>query len=358
MSMSFKSKAILPVALGVALALTSCSVVAPKYFERDKIRTRMCDSIYETSKHPFGAYSGKMSSPNFIKEKIEDAAACDPNFASLKNTGDLCFGPYSQMLIRHIFLLHSANIAKFQDINHNSLRILYDKRPTISNIDSLHMLKTEIDSLALGLTKQFKQNLLTLFLKLQNLRTDFLGEFYALQELQMKFNMDTTSTTRLENAVSAFYYSLKKNKIASQVESNFARGLAENHMDCDLSGYLFMQFGIGIGLDLVGVYLRPLLPSQVGHFAVAYRMNGKITHYIETTQFLYNPEFSSMMDIIIFSASRRSELTANIQKDIRGLLTIREILRSSSIGIYSAERWEADNKGQWKSIEYIEASEL
>jgi len=422
MKIKFNHVTTASIVAGLALILAGCSIVAPKYFERKKaeeLNFSLQQNIYNssTTKRYWDAYR----LPNIMKETLENAAARDSNYACLKNTGNLCFGVYGKRMILNA-ISSDSTIKKLDEIHWKIFSTTFCCYPeTKINNDSLLELKAKTDSMALKMDEGFKANLLKLFLKLQNIRMDFLEEFYALQELQAKYNSDTTSVTRLENATSAFFYTMKKNKIVGKEEDNFAKGLAENHLDCDLSGYLFIQFGREIGLDLIGVFLTPIPPKDAGHFVVAYRENGKITHYIETTNLLLYGSWcigplsvSQRCDKITGALSKISELKSeivetqekiqflDIHKDaakiidpikdttwgedlsyaylvIFGLDSAKELLQerisnynstieklkskniaiqASDSGIYSTEEWEADNKGIWQSIKYSEASDL
>lgn len=279
---------------GLALTLASCSIIAPKYFEKKKakeIRYSLCDSIWESSTCAIHFYTDAISSPENVKKLIESAAAGDSSLVSLRNTGDLCFGPFGKRLIGDA-IISDSTWARLEDIRVKMAKAFYRNSPIGTyDIDSLHAVKEKTDSMSIEMPKNFRQEMVALFSKLQALRTDFLEEYYALKELQMENNADTLSTPRLVNAVYAFYYSMNKNKISPKIEDNFAAGLAKDSMDCDLSGYLFIQFAKEVGLDLVGVHLSRLNSNRHGHFVVAYRENGKITQYIETTMLLYDKDF-------------------------------------------------------------------
>ncbi|VVC02263.1 Uncharacterised protein [uncultured archaeon] len=287
MLMKFKNKAILSLAAGVALTVASCNIVAPKYFEANHLRKTISNSSWKAIR----PYLGRKKAGEFASALLED-------------TDSLHMGAYGKRLAWSAVYSDSA-MAKLMEIFNKTPPIIYPLvHVAASDIDSLRNVKAEADSLIGELPADVKGSVLAAFSRLQSLRSDFFDEFYALRELQTKNNVDSTSLTRLENAVSAFAYVMQKHKIPYVVEGNFAKGLSQGHMDCDLSSYLFIQFGKEAGLDLIGVEMEPLKKDSAGHFAVAYRQNGEITHYIETTLLLYKGTAYGPMD----AAKRFQEL--------------------------------------------------
>lgn len=224
----------------------------------------------------------------------------------------------------------------------------------------------------------------------------------------------------LTNAVSAFEYAMEKHGIPYDFYNlgkkklpNFSNALSGNHLVCQTSAYLFIQFGRELGLDLIGVYLTALPPSHADHFVVAYRQDGKITHYIETTKLLVGmgctylksaSELSKMMSEhqsrvlldgrmlkLLDGANDSAQILSMVKDsvcnfyikqngwsdtagfgaaaDLEGMKCYcrqdsirysfsKQNMIGASCGISAKEFWEATNKGMWESIEYIEADDL
>jgi len=229
-----------------------------------------------------------LTSDALIKNILESSAA-KPDSAQLKDATGLFSGPYGRKIISEA--LQKCNYW----VNDRYALLGYD-----------HDLVGEAKAI---LAKTAMDEAYPLFLKMQPMRRDFLEEFDSLRDLQVKNNVAADS---LKNAASAFYYVMKKYQIQYLAENSFSRGLSENHLDCDLSGYLFIQFGREAGLDLIGVNMEPIHPDSAGHFAVALRENGRITHYIETTNLLWDKSCEDSFP----SAAERASAIPMLQEGI------------------------------------------
>ena len=278
--MKFKTvpKNVANFAFGVALCfgVYSVSNTAITYFQTKKLQSenkelinkvvelasqqRKADSLQNLTDDrylayiPANKYIMDNSKPEDVVCNLEKIASSNPKFAHLKDLQTLCSGAFGKRLLDdrlNHYLTHEDS--KFFDL------IMLARH---AKADSLPMLKSEIESLAVKIVRQSKTDLLELFSKLQVLRSDFLNEFQALQNLQTAHGVEVTP---LENAASAFYYVMNTHKIFYKAEDNFAKGLEQNHLDCDLSAYMFIQFGREVGLDLIGVNLYPLPRDPAGH---------------------------------------------------------------------------------------------
>lgn len=391
--MKLKHKAIPPYVKNIVGAIGIATLSIVSYNAIDKYLARQNPMPQETThNYKLQSTAQNMKTGDSLRRETENTRNClektvvsDPKFALLKNAKSLCSGPFAQKVI--------GELAADQ-----------------------------------SLTLQAKKDtLLALFSKLQGLRADFLGEYFALWKSQMKNGIQQTPYSGLENAVSAFSYTMNKHKIPYDYGEKdfspgyFSRQLTANHLECETSGYLFIQFGREVGLDLIGVQLAPFPPSFEGHFVVAWQENGTITHYIETNALLYDTErlyycvrsavdrsekVAALRKIILKEAStitsNRKSLDAlnamdsasaisfirdslgdtliaekieylgidTAKKDIErstyftkvllqmNVSRIKDILRSPVYGIYTGKEWFVGKDSEWKSIKYIEAADL
>ncbi|MFA5929350.1 MAG: hypothetical protein WC861_00540 [Candidatus Micrarchaeia archaeon] len=201
------------------------------------------------------------------------------------------------------------------------------------------------------------------FTKFSTVRNDFLSKY---NELRKKYGINS-QMSEIDIVGEAFAYSMGKNKIRYLEETNSAQGMAGNHLDCDLSSYMFMQLGKEVGLSLTAVTLpSPGLSSGLlfgnakpaGHVVVAYG-KGKITHYVETTLAMYDEsmktnntkindlltnykdllqKFQSLKNLPADKVSQQNKSIADLKSGIKVL----ERMKSNSC-VYPSGLWEQTN---------------
>ncbi len=154
------------------------------------------------------------------------------------------------------------------------------------------------------------------FKKFSAIRSDFLLEYERVSK-ESGFRMG-----EIQMAAKAFRHAMAKNGMDYLPESNSAKGLAQNHLDCDLSSFLFIQLGREKGLPLVGV-------TGNNHYLVGYG-KGKITHYVETT------------DALGGVLPRKIDLHSN--PALERAVELAELRSMEHHYVVSTEEWEKDNK--------------
>ncbi len=101
-----------------------------------------------------------------------------------------------------------------------------------------------------------------------------------------------TDYSLLEMVCEAYAYSMKKNRIMGYLEKDYARGMAEKRLDCNLSSDVFRDLAKGkTNLDLTGVLVSYYNsdPSAFFHEMVGLRTKSGVERYVETTVYLLRP---------------------------------------------------------------------
>lgn len=118
-----------------------------------------------------------------------------------------------------------------------------------------------------------------LFSKLGRIKQDFDSAYSSL------CGEGDSISSKITASALAFRCAMEKNKFAYREnyygDKLFSEALENDSVSCYTSGYMYVQFSQAKGLPIVGVHI-----PGMQHFVAAAEINGQITHYIETTEFL------------------------------------------------------------------------
>ncbi len=178
---------------------------------------------------------------------------------------------------------------------------------TIPKIERLTLTaygQTMLANLGLGILRgnakeEIRKDAIASFSNFGKIYDDYNKKFAELEKRSMSFftkgarwdsnkkksdDSGERTRSRLENAGLAFYYSMHNNKIVYKESTDFAHGMADKAIDCDLSAVLFNDLAKERGLPLAGGMVRK--DGTYSHYVSVVMNKERMDFAVETTMLL------------------------------------------------------------------------
>jgi hypothetical protein len=147
--------------------------------------------------------------------------------------------------------------------------------------------------------EKVKKTAVSAFQNYASVKNDFAKQFEEIRKKAWK--RPAVKGDELEAVLLAFGYAMYQNKADYKEEDDFARGMANRKIDCDLTSFLLIDCARGVGISLLGVDILLGDPgSPFRHYLAAYKDSSGTMSYIEATGLL-NTFFGENYDYILES---------------------------------------------------------